>query len=481
MSSPVPALLCGCLLAGSLLFSPVVAHGAPHRAEPSPDPVSGGDPYFPLDGNRGYDVEHYRISDTYRPSTDRLRGRTVLTATATEDLPRFSLDLVLGVDSVTVDGRPADFGKPQRHELVVEPARRVQAGDTFTVVVGHHGRPGSVEAAGARPGQDLYFRSEGETVAMGEPQNGAWWFAANETPADKATFDVTIRVPRGTEAISGGALVSQRTGTRWTTWRWRLDEQLPTYAVFFAAGQFRVDRSTERGRPFVHAVSRQLTEDDQRLALRRLRTTDDVVAWFEEVLAPYPFGEGGGVVSAVPSAYALETATRPVYPWSSARSSWVPLLVHETAHQWFGNDVTLRRWRDVWLNEGFATYAEWWYAEEHGGRSTADRLENTWSSIPADSEFWQVRVSDPGPARMWDDAVYVRGAMTLAALRNRLGAATFATVLEQWVTRHAGGHVSGTDFRDLAEEIGGEQLDAFFQHWLDDPGRPAHTAENGLG
>jgi aminopeptidase N len=162
-------------------------------------------------------------------------------------------------------------------------------------------------------------------------------------------------------------------------------------------------------------------------------------------------------------------------------SSWRSLLVHEQAHQWFGNDVGLRRWRDIWLNEGFATYTEWWYAEEHGGRSVADQLTRMYDAFPAGSTFWKVQVSDPGPARMWSNAVYVRGAMTLAALRARIGDEDFTGLLRDWVAVNRGGHGTGAELRALAEEVSGEELDTFFQHWLDDRAKPAATQENGLG
>lgn len=447
---------------------------------------SGGDAYFPLDGNRGYDVRHYRVRNSYDPATDRLAGTTVVRATATEELTKLSLDLVLAVDRVLVDGVPAEFRKPRRHELHVEPGTTLAAGDRFTVEVRYRGRPSTVDAVGVQPGSDLYFHRRGETVAMGEPQNGPWWFAANETPQDKATFDLTMRVPRGVEAVSNGSLVSREVRDRWTSWRWRTAEPIATYLAFFAAGQFWLDRGSRRSadgtaEEYVYAVSRRLPDRAQRVAMRRLRMTAGVVDWFETQLGAYPYGEIGGLVTGLPSGYALETATRPVYPRVAGTGAWTSLLVHEQAHQWFGNDVSVRRWRDIWLNEGFATYADWWYHAEHGGRSIAGRLARAYDSMPGDASFWRLQVSDPGPARMFSEAVYVRGAMTLAALRNRIGDADFRVLLEEWVERHRAGHGTGPAFRSLAEEVSGQELDPFFQHWLDDTVKPSATPENGLG
>jgi aminopeptidase N len=438
---------------------------------------SGGDPYFPLDGNAGYQVEHYRIVDTYRPGRDELTGRTVVHAVATQRLTRFHLDLALKVDGVQVDGVEASYSKPNRHELRVENPVPVAEGEAFRVVVDHHGRPGSTSAAGQSP----FVHAPGEGVAVGQPQMGPWWFAANETPADKATYDIVLRVPRGLEAVSNGDLVSQDQEGELVRWHWRMDEPMTTYLAFFVAGQFRLVQSTEDGRPAVYAISEKLASGARADALDLMRTTPDVVAWLEEEFGPYPFSSIGGVVVSAPLSYLLETQSRPVYPFiGGPTTANVSLVVHEQAHQWFGNDVAVRRWKDIWLNEGWATYAEWLYAEEHGGRTVANRLREVYDAWSPSASFWDLRISNPGPRRMFADEVYVRGAMTLAALRNRVGAETLTEIGRVWVERNAGGHGTDAEFRALAEEISGEDLESFFQHWLDDTAKPADTAENGL-
>jgi aminopeptidase N len=438
---------------------------------------SGGDPYFPLDGNAGYQVEHYRIVDTYRPRDDRLAGRTVLRAVATQQLTRFHLDLALVAEDVTVDGAPAAFSKPDSHELRVRPRVPIPAGQTFRVTVDYRGRPGSTSAAGQRP----FTHIAGEGVAVGQPQMGPWWFAANETPADKATYDIVLRVPRGREAISNGELVSRQVEGDWVRWRWEMTDPMATYLAFFVAGNFRVETTTAGGRPVVYAVSEKLTAGARAESRGLLRETPGVVAWLEEEFGPYPFTSLGGVVVAAPLSYLLETQSRPVYPAIGGPSTGnVSLVVHEQAHQWFGNDVAVRRWEDIWLNEGWATYAEWLYSEEHGGRSVAGRLRDVYGAWSASSSFWELRISDPGPRRMFDDEIYVRGAMTIAALRSRVGADVLTEIGRTWLERNAGGHGTDREFRELAEEISGEDLAGFFQHWLDDTSKPAATEENGL-
>src|SRR4051812_4355833 len=181
-------------LLGAGFAEPTVASGTARRAGTVGSP-SGGDPYFPADGNGGYQVMHYAIQDTYHPATDALRGMTRLHAQATQDLSAFYVDLVLKADQVLVNGVVADFSKPNRHSLRITPAHTLTSGQSFTVQVAYHGRPSSIRTTVDLPGWDLYFHHRGETIAEGEPQNGPWWFAANEIPTDKATYDITVRVP----------------------------------------------------------------------------------------------------------------------------------------------------------------------------------------------------------------------------------------------------------------------------------------------
>ncbi len=453
--------------------------GAALVAAPSGGSMSGGDSYFPLDGNGGYQVEHYRIRTTYRPTNDRLAGRTVLQAVAGKELSRFHLDLALTPDAVRVDGKRATFSKPRSHELRVVPAEPLAAGATFRVRVDYHGRPASTSAAGLSP----FLHQRGEGLALGEPQIGPWWFAANETPTDKATYDIAVRVPKGREAVSNGELVSRATKGRWTTWRWEVTDPIVTYLAFFLAGELKLDRGEVDGRPYVYAVSKRLGATARQRSFDLLRTTPEIVTWLESQFGRYPYDSLGGVVAGIDHLdFALENASRPVYPYvgGPAFDGNIALVVHEQAHQWFGDDVSVRRWKDLWLNEGFATYAEWLYAEEHGGRTVDQTLQRGYDARPASSPFWELRVSDPGPDDMWNAPVYQRGGMMLAALRNRIGAADLSDLLRRWVAQRRDGHGTGAQFRALAETVSGAELDGFFTEWLDDTDRPARTAANGL-
>jgi aminopeptidase N len=146
---------------------------------------------------------------------------------------------------------------------------------------------------------------------------------------------------------------------------------------------------------------------------------------------------------------------------------------HELGHQWWGDNVTCKTWSDIWLNEGFATYAQWLWSESQGEGTAAEIAAYVYSEVhPAGDPFWQVLPGDPGAVRLFDDAVYDRGALTLQHLRELVGDDTFFAILRAWATAHRYGNGTTAEFRALAEQISGANLDAFFQTWLFTPGRP---------
>jgi hypothetical protein len=189
----------------------------------------------------------------------------------------------------------------------------------------------------------------------------------------------------------------------------------------------------------------------------------------------YPFSAAGGiVVDRDDLGFALETQTRPIYSnaFFTDQRSGDSVVVHELAHQWFGDNLTIRRWENTWLNEGFATYAEWLWAE-HEGFQTAQQQFEAYAALPEDSVLWGVTIGDPATEDLFDISVYYRGAMTLHALRNTVGDEAFFTILQRWAREQAGRTVTIPQFIALAESVSGQELDAFFDEWLYNPAKPA--------
>jgi aminopeptidase N len=460
-------------LAGAAVACALLVPGVPaaQAVVPTDGEPGIGDAYWPLDGNGGLDVASYTIKNRYAFDTGRLAGRTRVELTATTELRSFSLDFLLPVRSVTVDGVRATVHH-DGHELRITPAGALPAGSRHTVVVSYAGRPRRERYVGERN----WLANRREVVAMNEPHMAPWWFPANDHPADKALMDISVTVPRGKEVVANGRLREHRTGDRTTTWRWRADEPMTTYLAFFAAGDFTLAKGRHRGLPWLVAVSEQLSPPEQRLSMRLMKRTPEIVADLEEDLGPYPFSVTGGLTTGLSPGFALENQTRPTYP---SVGDYPQLVVHELAHQWFGDHVAVERWRDIWLNEGFATFMEWRWNENRGGTSGARTLKTSWAQ-QSDS-FWQVVIGDPGPERVFDPAVYDRGAMTLQALRNRVGDEAFWRIIRAWLDEQGGGNGSSTEFEATAARVSGQDLSGFFTAWLRTPARPAATADNGLG
>lgn len=473
-------LPCRRTLLGTLLVTVVLigslglpADGRVPKAGPGAAGI--GDPYFPLDGNGGYDVARYEVHDSYAFATGRLSGWTVVSLRATEDLTSFNLDFLLPVRSVTVNGTPAAVERPTQHELKVTPDAPLTAGSPATVRVTYAGRPAEYGYAG----EHNWLASSREVVAMNQPHMAPWWFPSNDHPTDKAVVDVFLRVPRGNQVVANGRLRGTTVSRTHATWHWGSAEPMVPYLAFFAAGHFRIERGTTRGLPWVAAVSRRLGAAQQDQALTLLKRSPRIVRWLEAQFGPYPFGTTGGLVTALDPGFALENQTRPTYPAIGPGDQLI--VVHELAHQWFGDDVAIAQWKDIWLNEGFATFAEQRWVETHHGVSAAQWLRDTYDAFPGGSSLWSIPIADPGPSEIFSEAVYVRGAMALQALRNRIGEADFWDVMRTWAADHHRGNGSDEEFRTLAETISGEDLAGFFTAWLDTSSKPADTAANGLG
>jgi aminopeptidase N len=449
---------------------------ADRLAAAKPSVIGIGDPYFPRDGGIGIDVARYRIRDAYDFASGRLSGSSTLTITATQRLTELSLDFLLPVSKVRLSTGAATYSQTRAHELVITPAKPITEGTRFRVTVTYAGTPADATYLGA----SNWKADHHEAVTVDEPHMAPWWYPSNDHPSDKARFDISITVPRGNTVISNGKRVSKTSNGDRTTFRWRADEPMTTYLAFFAAGKFTVTRGvTAEGVPWVNAVSRQGTAKEQRGSQRMLARTADFVSWLSSRLGEYPFAQTGGVVTSLDVGFSLETQTRPVYGFYVPVGSY-PLLVHELAHQWFGDSVSLERWQDVWLNEGFASFMSWMYDEDHGGWTAQEHLESSYGTYSATDDFWDLTIGTPGPDDIFTNPVYERGAMTLQALRNRVGDDVFWQLLRTWVAEHQYGNATTDDFVALAGSLSGQELGAFFDVWLQTGERPDQTPANGL-
>jgi aminopeptidase N len=441
----------------------------------SPGAPGLGDPYFPLEGNGGYDVRHYDLSFSYDPATDRLDGTMVIRARATQDLSRLDLDLQqLEVSAVRVNDNPAGFTRDGQ-ELQVTSLNRLREGSTFNVAVDYGGVPQTIVGSPIVFGSPYGFLHTDDGAFMGdEPNVASTWMPLSDHPSDKASWTIRATVPAGKGVVANGRLVSQVTANGKSTFVWDEPEQMATYLVTACIGNWVIKTGrTPGGIPETVAVDPTIIASRPDAVDFFYNTTAEATDLWVKDFGPYPFDSTGAIAdnatfNGQPLGFSLETQTRPVY--SAVRST--STIAHELAHMWFGDSVSVADWHHIWLNEGFASYAQYLWTEHLGGASPHDQFVAEFNSRPASDPFWNSQIADPQRDTMFQRAVYRRGAMTLQALRDKIGDDAFFRVLRTWTAEHFQGNATTAQFIALSERISGQDLSNFFQVWLYTPTKP---------
>jgi aminopeptidase N len=466
-----------------------------------------GDPFFPQAGNGGYDTEHYELTLDYDQPANFLEGTAEIEATATQNLRRFNLDLrdFYAISRVTVDGERANIARPGNQELAISPADRLDSGSEFTVEVDYAGKPKPIKD----PDKSIegWIPTDDGAFVVNEPQGAPGWFPVNDNPQDKATYDFTVTVPAGHTVMANGLLISHTTAGDEETWHWSEGSPMASYLTTATNGVFQTDfYSTDFGRPMYDAVDPQtrrppsVPNPNPALAFERLAPQPEIITFFSDLYGAYPYTSGGGIIDWAPDVgYALESQTRANYhripppPTPGVTPAASPTVVHEIAHQWFGNAVSIRVWPDIWLNEGFATFSEWIYDETNATAdpddpdvpTAADRFDDLYATPESDEDLWfPAPAALHHPSQLFHTPVYDRGAMTLQALREKIGDDTFFDILHTWYAENRTPNtttdtsVTTQDFIALTKElvpddvVSDGELDNFFQVWLYEEGKP---------
>lgn len=413
-----------------------------------------GDPYYPTDGNGGYDVADYDVNISYDPPSQHLDGTTTIAARATQDLDRFNLDLrKLNVRSVKVDGEPAEFSRSDGHELVVTPKQPLSQDDQFDVEVVYDGTPEPInDSVGTGGWQNS---QSGGAFAAGQPHSASAWYPVNDHPRDKAKFHVAARVPEGWKVVSNGTERNTSTEGGWTTSEWASENPMASYLTTIGIDKWDIRRSQlADGTPVVdaYAPGAERAESNE----RRL---PEILDFLSSKFGEYPHASAGGIFLADPIGFSLETQTRPVYTVKADLDT----IVHEQAHQWYGDSVSIDKWRDICANECFASYAQWMWQEEKEGQNLDQKYRDAVRT--ADPDFWSGKLVDMGAGNEFT-SVYDKGQLAVHALRRQIGEPAFDRVLKEWPRQHRDGNATWEQFEDLTERISGQNLDGLFQEWF---------------
>jgi aminopeptidase N len=444
-------------------------------AEASPMPNSKarpgdsgvGDSRYPHLGNGGYDVQHYTLDLTINDvGTADLEGTTSIEATATQNLTSFNLDFIgFEIAEITVNGQSADFRRTER-ELTVLLSRPLPVNRSFTVEVQYEGSPENVRSATLTL-QTGWVTFEGGSFVLSEPDGAASFYPVNDHPLDKASYTFRVTVPKPSEVAANGILTETIDQGETTTFVFEARDPMASYLATVNIDEFDLETSqAENGVPIRNYYSTGLPEEVRRSFERQ----DEMLVYFSELFGSYPFEIYGALVMDTRLGAALETQTLSLFGMDMIQTDYPegtePVVAHELAHQWFGNSVSLADWRDIWLNEGFATYAQALWTEHTSGRQALDRWVRGIYAFVRENQSSMLPPGAPPADQLFNPGVYFRGALALHALRLEVGDEAFFEILKTYHEQYKGRNARTSDFSAVAEVASGKELSAFFNTWL---------------
>jgi aminopeptidase N len=440
---------------------------AKHSLELLRDPTN----FQPAEGQDDFDVLHYDLALDIDFTAEAVAG--VLTMTGESTVPALAsvvLDLhdVLTVSQVDRDGTPLAYTHAN-HLLTITLDRSFAPGEPFTVRVTYGGQP----PTGGFLAFDFGLHAGAQIVAsLSEPTYARNWWPCKDVPYDKATAALHFTVPDTMVVASNGTLLGQTSPAPGkATFHWRESYPIATYLVSVTATNFTVfeDEYIAPGHDPMRVVFYSYPE---RLAAAQedWSVTVPMIETFAARFGEYPFLDekygmamfqwGGAMEHQTCTSYSAGLVT------GDHRYDWV--VAHELAHQWWGDLVTLGDWRDIWLNEGFATYSEAvWVEDQQGFAAYVDYMRRL--------DIGSFQGSVYNPTYLFSSTVYKKGAWVLHMLRHVLGDALFTQLLRDWAIQYAYGNAVTADFQALAESMHGQSLAWFFDEWVYNPGKPLYA------
>lgn len=445
----------------------------PTSPPPTPGAAGVDDSYFPTMGNGGYDAKHYDLKLNANPQARTLDAHVTMQASALHGLDSFNLDFngAMEIGKIEVNGAPATFSR-EGGELTIKPEQPIAAGADFNVTVDYAGKPQPHESPYAPITLGWNHIKDGSYV-LDEPDGASHWFPVNDHPTDKATYTFDVTVPKGYTAVANGILMSRSEDQQNANFKWQLNSPMASYLATVEVGKFVEEQTTSPdGIPIHNFFAPRVAE----AAKHDFGRVGEMMQWFGERFGPYPFDVyGNTVINASVGGAALETQTRPLFERGMVTGGRDAefIYAHELAHQWFGDSVSPKAWKDIWLNEGFACYAHMTWQYEHDG--SVDKLDRAMKGmyrwLPRNSE----PVADPGAESLFSQNVYNRGAVALHQLRKTVGDEAFFSSLKAYTAAYKDKNATTDDFVAIVNQTTGQDMTEFFDRWVKNSELPAWT------
>lgn len=416
--------------------------------------------------NYGYDALFYHLQLKILPTTQEVEGQLVMEAKSEVDgLATVPMDFYANLPVLSVGESAASFAR-SGNVLTLTLKQTFQRGQKFRVSVSYRGQP---QNGGF--GAFTFNTHAGAPIiaSLSEPYFARLWWPCKDTPTDKAdSVQVDLIVPDNLTGVSNGKLENVQSANGWKTFSWKERYPITTYLVSIAVSNY-----AEFGEAFTFSdgtimpIRHYVYPENLAAAQAQLADTRDMLAFFNQAFGDYPFKKekyghaqfawGGGMEH--------QTIT-------SVGGFGDGLISHELAHQWFGDLITMKSWQDIWLNEGFASYSEALYFESRDGKAAYRNYMASMDYNHTGSVFVRDTTS---VGSIFSGTVYDKGAWVLHMLRHVVGDSTFFQLLRSYVTdpRYRFGNASTDDFKNLAENISGQELDWFFEQWVYRAGRPS--------
>ena len=408
-------------------------------------------PVFPSFGNGGYDVSHYDLNLEIDLVANTLDAVALIDVTATENLLAFHFDFAgPEVSAVQVDDERANFIH-EGLELTIEPATVIAAGSDFTVRIEYGGTPELLLlpdfpiAMGWTPfGNSVMVHGFGLAL-----------YPTNQTATDKATYTIRLTVPKPLVAMATGELTDTIDNGTTSTYIWEVTD--PIGGMGFAVSDSVL--STIPG-PDGLTINNYFPSGWPDTSFDSFDVVPEMIELFTDLFGPFPYDSYG---------LTFLQGALPFVGFSPSQRTFIlsgddRLIAHEIAHQWFGASVTPLLPSDNWLAEGFATYAELLWIEHTDGRDVSDDAARR-MRVRIGNNTRPPAITNTG-AEILDGAAYIRGGLTLHALRSELGDDDFFTILRTYTERFRHSAASTADFIAVAEEVSQQDLSRFFDDWV---------------